>query len=455
MSESVKYKSQKNLGKGKITDKFLPRSAAMALDAWMRLNKNPLLLTGPRQTGKSSLVNNFGKSNFEDVCYVNLLSNTEAQELFTGISPAMVVSSLEKMLGHEIAPGKTLLILDEIQACPRAIECLGHIKEQHPKLHIIACGSPVDFAKLSADFHVPIGRLSYLEMKPLTFTEFLLATNKLELHRKLLSADSVSDFTADETYALNKELNIYIMVGGMPEIVSAYVNSNGDMSEVRKCQAELISSIDNAFASLLQECHGIDSKKMFLRMLTAISTEVTDLSEIGSKSAEKVVQSALVDIFNSGFFSCVNSVSKDDCNLFDTASTDVFRTVFIDVGLLFYALTCKKTDCYLQDPIGQYGGILARQFVGQEILSGQSSSASLFGLTYSQHNDHILRKAIAFCYKGQDIIIGDCLLQQAGEDSNQYIQFGPKVPLFVAATRDFLQINHYVEEDSTPAMFSI
>jgi len=138
----------------------------------------PLLVRGARQVGKSFTVSGFGEKHFDNCVIVNFEQRPEYGECFSSIIPDEIIENISIISRQDIVPGKTLLFLDEIQECPRAILSLRYFYEQLPELHVIGAGSLLEFALRQDDFRMPVGRIQYLYMKPLSFGEFLDASGE-------------------------------------------------------------------------------------------------------------------------------------------------------------------------------------------------------------------------------------------------------------------------------------
>ena len=190
------------------------------LARWMASDhRKPLLIRGARQVGKSYTVAKFGREQFESFVMVDLEKKPRAHRIFAGdLDARKVIADLEIATGSRIEPGRTLLFLDEIQACPRAITALRYLYEECPGLHVVAAGSLLELAVAEASF--PVGRLQMLEMRPMAFAEFVLALGN-EPAADILSAPprALSETTHQSLLDL---LKTYSLVGGMPESVADY-----------------------------------------------------------------------------------------------------------------------------------------------------------------------------------------------------------------------------------------
>lgn len=207
--------------------------------------RKPLLLTGARQVGKTWLLKKFGRSCFENVAYVNFDKNLRMIDVFEGsLSPERLLPVLQAESGESIKPGKTLLIMDEIQEVPRAIQSLKYFYEECSSLAVAAAGSSLGIElhrSLSGERRTsfPVGKVSFKHLFPLSFREFLLALGKEQF------CSLIDSLRWEELDAFHDELielvRIYIYVGGMPDAVMGYIET-GDFAEVRRIQDDLLAS---------------------------------------------------------------------------------------------------------------------------------------------------------------------------------------------------------------------
>ena len=226
--------------------KYIERIIDRYLMEWKAENVHkPLLLRGARQVGKSSAVRHLGKQ-FKYFAEVNFENQKSVKNFFAGdIDVHLIASKIAKILDIPIVAGKTLLFLDEIQACPEAIMALRFFKEDFPELHVIAAGSLLEFA-LAELPTFGVGRIHSLFMYPLTFDEFLSANGKSGLisMRDMANADSPLDEAFHQQ--LIEQFRHYLLVGGMPEAVAAWVDSHDFMS-VQNVQQDIILTYEDDF----------------------------------------------------------------------------------------------------------------------------------------------------------------------------------------------------------------
>ena len=218
----------------------------MYLRDWKDRKKHkPLILGGARQVGKTWSVDDFSKY-FEYYIKIDFEENPEATSIFRDNNIDRITSELSLATGTPIFDGKTLVFLDECQLCPGVFKSLRYFCEKRPNLHVIVAGSLLDFTLNDLQYPVPVGRVEFLYMYPLSFKEFLTATGKGNLR------DFISDFQSTDSIPpivhnqLLEILRNYYFIGGMPETVKEYVES-ADLLAVQRIQTGLSASMRNDF----------------------------------------------------------------------------------------------------------------------------------------------------------------------------------------------------------------
>ena len=221
------------------------RKAIEELKKWkMSPRRKPLILQGARQSGKTWLMKEFGRLEYKSTAYLSCQENPALEALFDApFDRDRLLNGFQLLCGFKIEKGSTLIILDEIQDIPKAITALKFFCEQAAEYHVICAGSLLGVS-LHEGISFPVGKVNFLNLYPLTFSEFLMAIGK-EQHASLIyvqkaDASLVISFSAD----FKEFLRYYVFIGGMPEAVSAWVET-GDFAEVRRVQKELLRTYEN------------------------------------------------------------------------------------------------------------------------------------------------------------------------------------------------------------------
>lgn len=216
----------------------MKRSIIDKLYKWkMSSNRKPLIMNGARQVGKTYILNKFGHLHYKNVAYVNLDKNQQARSIWEkDYDTKRIILSLSALLSISIKPEETLIILDEIQDCPKALSSLKYFCEDAPEYHIVVAGSLLGLS-LHEGVSFPVGKVNMLRMFPMTFHEFLIANGK-ELMADLLTNNETQTIeTLGESFI--ELLRQYYYTGGMPAVVKEFTESH-DLLKVREIQKQIL-----------------------------------------------------------------------------------------------------------------------------------------------------------------------------------------------------------------------
>jgi hypothetical protein len=241
----------------------MQRNAESNLTTWAaQKNRKPMVLRGARQTGKTWLVKQFGERFPGELAYVNLEREPDLAACFAPNDPKAILGLLEARLRRTITPGKTLLFLDEIQAAPEILAKLRWFAEELPNLHLIAAGSLLDFALADHAFSMPVGRITYGHLEPMTFAEFLLAAGEERL-LKAIRACTPNGGVPDALHPRLLELvRTYALVGGMPAAVADWVEHRS-FTHTSEIHRDLLQTIRDDFAKYKRGVHTMRVAKVF------------------------------------------------------------------------------------------------------------------------------------------------------------------------------------------------
>ena len=200
---------------------------------WKQSNhRKPLILKGARQVGKTYILKQFGKENYEGVAYFNFDHDKDLYNLFENTkNPKRILEQLAFIYGKAIIPGKTLIIFDEIQECPNALNSLKYFQEEANEYHIACAGSLLGIRLSHTSF--PVGKVEFLNMYPMSFTEFLKADNAENLVEYMESINEIQNIPEIFQNQLEEKLKAYFIIGGMPEAVYSWINYK-DMEQVNQ-----------------------------------------------------------------------------------------------------------------------------------------------------------------------------------------------------------------------------
>lgn len=226
-------------------DTYMERLLYSNLVEWKkRTSRKPLILLGARQVGKTYLLKEFGKREFESMIYINCHKDSYAEKLFRDVNADRILNEMKHYYNVTIIPGKTLIVFDEIQEIQNGLASLKYFYEDHPDLHVAVAGSLLGISLKEGESY-PVGKVETLRLFPMSFSEFLLAKDRKSVINTIGRHDWETLLAQNEL--LVSLLREYYFVGGMPEAVKEY-NSSGNTQWVRNIQAEIIDAYKRDFA---------------------------------------------------------------------------------------------------------------------------------------------------------------------------------------------------------------
>lgn len=348
----------------------MKRYAMQALAAWKdRPNRKPLILKGARQVGKTWLMQEFGKQYFSKVAYVTFYNNQRMKRVFDDdydIERILMNVNIETKV--EVTPGDTLIIFDEIQEAPRALESLKYFCENAPEYAVIAAGSLLGVA-IHEGVSFPVGKVDTLDLHPLSFREFLEAMGEAPLAEVIASANY--RLMADNSARFIHWLKNYYYVGGMPEVV-AYFAEHKDYQEVRRLQNAILEQYEDDFGK-----HATSASLARIRMVwNAIPMQLAKenkkffFGQIKKGARLKDFEIAIEWLLDCGLITKVNRVSKPAVPLKAYIDFAAFKLFLLDVGLLG-AMSELDAESILEgsDIFVEFKGALTEQFVLQELVA--------------------------------------------------------------------------------------
>ena len=209
-------------------------------------DRKPLILKGARQVGKTYILKEFGNLYYDNVAYFNFDHDEGLANLFVNTKdPKRLIEQLSLVNGKKIVPGLTLIIFDEVQECPDALNSLKYFYEEANEYHVICAGSLLGIRLSRTSF--PVGKVEFLNLYPMTFSEFLIADNCKNLVDFMMTVKNIIEVPKIFNDLLIEKLKIYYIVGGMPEAVYSWVN-NKDIEKINKIQQNILDSYENDFS---------------------------------------------------------------------------------------------------------------------------------------------------------------------------------------------------------------
>lgn len=331
-------------------------------------DRKPLVLRGARQVGKTWLMKEFGKAYYDNYVYFNFDEEDELKSIFeTNKNPQRIIDLLSMISGEKILPGKTLILFDEVQECPDALNSLKYFKEKANDYHIIAAGSLLG-TLLAQPKSYPVGMVNLLDIAPMTFDEYLYAVDEplYTYFRGITKEQKIEELFHNR---LTEAYNYYLIIGGMPECVSSWIKYK-DPAKIARIQNELVQIYENDFSK-----H--NGKVNSGRILMVFRSIVTQLA----KSNEKFMYGAVRDggrardfeeaiewLVSAGMLNRTYNVSKLEHPLAAFEKLDQFKLFVFDTGLLKHMAGIDNSAILLKTDY-QFKGPLTENFVLQQLYS--------------------------------------------------------------------------------------
>lgn len=307
-------------------------------------DRMPLIINGARQVGKTYILREFGERHYKNVVYINLEINYAVASYFTEtIAPEKIIRYLEAAVGEEIIPGQTLIILDEIQSCERALTSMKYFCEDAPEFHIVAAGSLLGVAINRQNYSFPVGKVETITLYPLDFEEFLLAMGEerlsAEIHRCYDKMEPMPEGLHQKAIEIYR---MYLIIGGMPACINAF-KKNKKLLDVPNVQKEIL---DNYIADMAKYASNTESVKI----RACYNSIPSQLAKDNKKFQYKVVQKG--------------------------GSTSIFGVSIEWLTLAGVALKCQKIEQAFE-PIAVYSDLSSfKLYMGDVGLLGLKSGIS-------------------------------------------------------------------------------
>lgn len=344
------------------------RNIQTELNRWKEdPGRMPLILRGARQVGKTFTVLEFGKQNFSHVMMINFEKQPQYLDCFQSLQPNDILFKLNLMSQQDIVPGKTLLFLDEIQECPNALRALRYFKEDLPELHIIAAGSLLEFTLNDAEFRMPVGRVQFLYLYPLSFYEFLLAKGEIkaiDFLKNVKLNEPVPDVLHTHLLA---QLREYMLLGGMPAVVKHYIDTQ-DILACQDRQAALWQTYRYDFGKYAKQSQHRYLETIFTKAPLLIGQHIK-YTALDPESRSRDLKMALSLLSSAGLLHFVRETNASGLPLATQGEYKRFKLLFLDIGLIYRHFNIEAQTLLKEDLVLLNKGALAEQFVGQELIA--------------------------------------------------------------------------------------
>lgn len=363
----------------------MKRNAILELVQWKNSpERKPMVLRGARQVGKTWLMKEFGQNYYDNYVYFNFDEEDELKSIFeTNKNPHRIIELLSMISDEKIEPEKTLIIFDEIQECPEALNTLKYFKEKANEYHVIAAGSLLG-TLLSKPKSYPVGMVNLLDIYPLTFDEFLDAIDSgLYAYYESVQKGQVIEEIFHQR--LLDVFNYYLIIGGMPECVSSWIKYK-DPTMISKIQRELIEVYENDFSKHNGKVNSGRILMVFRSIVAQLAkpNEKFMYSAVREGARARDFEEAIEWLVSAGMLNRVYNVSKMEHPLSAFDKLDQFKLFVFDTGLLKQMAGVDNSAILLKTDY-QFKGPLTENYVLQQ-LKGQFEVEPRY---YSDRNGEI------------------------------------------------------------------
>ena len=300
-----------------------------------RKDRKPLILKGARQVGKTYILKEFGKEEYENIAYFNFDHDETLKDLFINTKdPKRILEQLAFVVGKAIKPEKTLIIFDEVQECPDALNSLKYFQEEANEYHIVCAGSLLGIKLSHTSF--PVGKVEYLEMFPMTFTEFLLADGSENLVEYMESINNIEKIPEIIFTQLIEKVKSYFIIGGMPEAVKTWIETK-DMESVNRIQKQILNGYEDDFGKHT-EIANLQGKILIIweSIISQLSKEnkkfLYQVAKDGARARE--YEDGVNWLNNANIVDKIFNITKPDFPLSAYTDLSSFKLYMSDVGLL-------------------------------------------------------------------------------------------------------------------------
>lgn len=357
-------------------------------------NRKPLLLQGARQVGKTYILKEFGKMEYNNLAYFNFEQTQELASLFQStLDTEILIESLSAFIGRKIEPETTLIFFDEIQACPRAITSLKYFCEQVPNYHLAGAGSllGVSVGKTSS---FPVGKVNFMTLFSMSFFEYLKVINEEILRKQLQEKKYFTSIPEIIHEKILRHYKFYLFLGGMPEVIQNYIK-NRDIKAVRLIQKEILRSYENDFSKYSSSHEAIRISEIWrsIPLILAKENKKFKYSDVRKGGRASWFESALEWLQKAGLIHISYNLKTPKYPLNGYADQSKFKVYLHDTGLLGALLNVSSNIIVTSDKLfTEYFGAFVENFVASELIKNGIENLFYWTTKWEAEVDFIISK---------------------------------------------------------------
>lgn len=352
---------------------MMRRFSEAYLEQWLsKRRRKPLILRGARQVGKSTLVRRFASQNKLGLREVNLERHLYLDDVFKTLDIEYILQELEALAGADIREPDALLFLDEIQATPHALQALRYFYEDRPEILVVAAGSLLEFALSDHHFSMPVGRIEYFHLGPMTFKEFLHAVEPA-LEKNILDYTVEKRLPVSAHEKLKKRQREYFFTGGMPEAVYAF-KETASLTEVSEIHRSITETYQDDFSKYAKHKELALMQKVF-RQIPLLLGKKIKYSNISAEHRANEVKNVIDLLVKARVCHRVHHSHCSGLPLQAGISEKTYKLLFMDIGIANHI--CGNDWLYISSFMDKElvnEGALAEQFIGQHLIAVKNQS---------------------------------------------------------------------------------
>lgn len=345
----------------------MKREVEETLKSWLNgKRRKPLILRGARQVGKSTLVRNFAEVQGLILNEINLERHLDLKKVFASLDIEKICAELDVIVGRSVRAPGSILFLDEVQSVPEALPALRYFYEDLPQLPVIAAGSLLEFTLSKHNFSMPVGRIDYLHLGPMSFREFVreVSPNLLQYIEETSSGNSIPETAHTALMALVRK---FCFVGGMPEAVLSFTES-GSMQDSVAVHRSILQTYEDDFVKYAERVDPALMQSVFRKIPSKVGQKVKYVNfarDVLSRDVKNVLDKFMKARVCHGVWASSCSGLPLEATLSDSA----WKILFLDVGLMNHACGIDFVAIERMDSIHFINeGAIAEQFIGQHLL---------------------------------------------------------------------------------------
>lgn len=353
---------------------YMYRKVSEYLEQWKSSKyRKPLIIQGARQVGKTYAILEFGRKHYDNVAYFNFqTSETLAATFAENISPAYLLPILSHISGQTITRGNTLIVFDEIQLCERAVTSLKYFCEEAPEYHVIAAGSLLGVAVNREKYAFPVGKVDRYTMYPMDMEEFLLACGEEDLVDRIHACfNENSPMPAALHEAALKRYRQYLAVGGMPEVVARFIDTQ-DYTQVR----HVLETIQMDYLDDMSKYQ--DNASEIKKTRLTYGTVAVQLSKKNTRFHYKIIktgaraaeyENAIEWLVSAGLLSRIYRAEQIEKPLENYKDIDDFKIYLSDMGLLAAQKDIRAEDIFfMEEELSDFKGGMTENYVNIQLI---------------------------------------------------------------------------------------